>query len=430
MKKGFTLIELLAVIVILAIIALIATPLVMNTINDAKDGALKSTARNIIEIAATEYQRKLIDDPNTVPSIDFSKLEYKGEKMELITGSFDQNGQVNIAIYHKGNCLIKNVGDKDVNLTKVDNASDCINQKTLAIITSKLLNQPGDNLYSYMDGTYLKGLQDNNYLLYNDILWRIMGLNEDGSVRLITHELQGSTSWGPDDSFSSYENSIINRWANGEFLSQLTKNPEYMVKQTFCNATLLDESNPSTSCPSDAEKVTTKVGYISVQEGLLSLKNVSSDMTCIEASLIIHRNWGEELTEQELIDRLAEYGVTCEEWLINDGFSVSLKPDENGKLVYADTYLNTKGLSSPDDYWLKSFFWTLTTTTMNQRFGSGSSYTQAAIGINTQSPFNEMMFGSAPSSDIFIQRRPIININSSIQILNGTGSKEDPYMIQ
>ena len=35
-KNGFTLIELLAVIVILAIIALIATPIVLNIINDVK----------------------------------------------------------------------------------------------------------------------------------------------------------------------------------------------------------------------------------------------------------------------------------------------------------------------------------------------------------------------------------------------------------
>ena len=35
-KKGFTLIELLAVIVILAIIALIATPIVINIIEDSK----------------------------------------------------------------------------------------------------------------------------------------------------------------------------------------------------------------------------------------------------------------------------------------------------------------------------------------------------------------------------------------------------------
>ncbi len=53
MKKGFTLIELLAVIVILAIIALIATPIVLNIINDARES---STLRSVdFYLDALEY---------------------------------------------------------------------------------------------------------------------------------------------------------------------------------------------------------------------------------------------------------------------------------------------------------------------------------------------------------------------------------------
>lgn len=48
-KKGFTLIELLAVIVILAIIALIATPIVMNVINNAQ---AESNERSLESYAA------------------------------------------------------------------------------------------------------------------------------------------------------------------------------------------------------------------------------------------------------------------------------------------------------------------------------------------------------------------------------------------
>ena len=48
MKKGFTLIELLAVIIILAIVALIATPIVLNVVDDAKDSAAKSEASMIV----------------------------------------------------------------------------------------------------------------------------------------------------------------------------------------------------------------------------------------------------------------------------------------------------------------------------------------------------------------------------------------------
>ena len=48
-KKGFTLVELLAVIVILAIIAVIATPLILNVIDNAKKGASESSALGYIE---------------------------------------------------------------------------------------------------------------------------------------------------------------------------------------------------------------------------------------------------------------------------------------------------------------------------------------------------------------------------------------------
>ena len=48
MKKGFTLIELLAVIIILAIVALIATPIILNVIDDARRSAAKSETSMIL----------------------------------------------------------------------------------------------------------------------------------------------------------------------------------------------------------------------------------------------------------------------------------------------------------------------------------------------------------------------------------------------
>lgn len=60
--KGFTLIELLAVIVILAVIALIATPIIMNVINDAKNGANKDSAYGIVKAIETEIAQKMVKD--------------------------------------------------------------------------------------------------------------------------------------------------------------------------------------------------------------------------------------------------------------------------------------------------------------------------------------------------------------------------------
>ena len=72
-KKGFTLIELLAVIIVLAIIALIATPIVMNTIKNAKKGAAERTADNYIkqvETAVAEAKLENKSVPNGTYNID------------------------------------------------------------------------------------------------------------------------------------------------------------------------------------------------------------------------------------------------------------------------------------------------------------------------------------------------------------------------
>ena len=67
MKKGFTLIELLAVIVILAIIALIATPIVLDIIEDSKNSSIKRSVELYLDgveqaIAKSELNDIKIDD--------------------------------------------------------------------------------------------------------------------------------------------------------------------------------------------------------------------------------------------------------------------------------------------------------------------------------------------------------------------------------
>lgn len=71
-NKGFTLIELLAVIVILAIIALIAMPMVLNTINEAKEGAVQSSAYSVIQAVETKLTSDMMKKPNEKMPTSFS----------------------------------------------------------------------------------------------------------------------------------------------------------------------------------------------------------------------------------------------------------------------------------------------------------------------------------------------------------------------
>lgn len=59
-KKGFTLIELLAVIIILAVIALIATPVVLNVVENARKEAAENSAYGIIDAAKYAYTDSLL----------------------------------------------------------------------------------------------------------------------------------------------------------------------------------------------------------------------------------------------------------------------------------------------------------------------------------------------------------------------------------
>lgn len=76
-KKGFTLIELLAVIVILAIIALIATPIILNMIDNAKKNAAKDSAYGYIQ--AIEYQNSssILDESKKIADGIYEVYELK-----------------------------------------------------------------------------------------------------------------------------------------------------------------------------------------------------------------------------------------------------------------------------------------------------------------------------------------------------------------
>lgn len=81
-KTGFTLTELLAVIVILAVIALIATPIILNVIENSKEGAFKDSVHGIIQVAEQDYAQKLINEEDVELPFTYKlsedKLTYKG----------------------------------------------------------------------------------------------------------------------------------------------------------------------------------------------------------------------------------------------------------------------------------------------------------------------------------------------------------------
>ena len=93
-NKGFTLVELLAVIVILALIALIATPIILNVINDAKKQAAKDSAYGYMDavekyIVSSELEDESIQDGR----YSVEELNSMGVSVK---GSTPDNGNIEI----------------------------------------------------------------------------------------------------------------------------------------------------------------------------------------------------------------------------------------------------------------------------------------------------------------------------------------------
>lgn len=130
-RKGFTLIELLAVIVILGVIMLIATPIVLNIIEDSKKKAFEASAGNIARAAEIEYWNNTLMGPPKSLEFKFQKgeivsntLEFKGKAPESGIISVNKDGDVSMAIYNGKWCAIKQSDNKEIRLEKIPE-EDC-----------------------------------------------------------------------------------------------------------------------------------------------------------------------------------------------------------------------------------------------------------------------------------------------------------------
>ncbi len=117
MRRGFTLIELLAVIVILAIISLIAIPIVLDIVDDTREGAFKSTINNIsstIKIYTTSrenFEGETFEFPNV------TGISFKG-KMPKGTYIVDANGNTEFELSDGRFCAKKAFADITYEVTK------------------------------------------------------------------------------------------------------------------------------------------------------------------------------------------------------------------------------------------------------------------------------------------------------------------------
>ena len=132
-NKGFTLIELLAVIIILAVIALIATPIVLNVIDNARISANKDSVYGLLDSAKLYYAESLLDENKTLNGNILDKITITGRKPDSGFIYINEVGEVNISVMYDKICYMKDYEETDLRVKKVSKSSECNIESTIVI---------------------------------------------------------------------------------------------------------------------------------------------------------------------------------------------------------------------------------------------------------------------------------------------------------
>ena len=241
-KNGFTLVELLSIVVILGIIVVVALPQISGSIGSKKEKQYNKIVK-IVENAGKVYLTENV----TRDSVSIDKLI----KSDYLTSGL--KNPINNAPLT--GCVKKIISD---GVTKykyeVDNCPNYLttyimdlydNEETSIENGLKKDNTPDQNIRYY-------GSNPNNYVSFNNELWRIIGVFGN-NVKLVRSEKLGDLSW------DSSEESInagggVNEWSQADLQVYLNK-MYYGGTSVTCYK---GENNTTTTCPTGTIDETSK----------------------------------------------------------------------------------------------------------------------------------------------------------------------------
>lgn len=171
MRKGYTLIELLAVIVILAVISVIAYPKITDLVAISKIKAYDVAKKNIVESAKVKYVASVNSLGMTqyyVSDLIDEGYISKNTKNPLTNEKYPDNTKV----------LITNDGN---NITY-----EYVEGTTMYDIVSK--KHETDGLYKIDNEYVYKGISANNYISFNEKIYRIAKVDSLGNTYLVSDE--------------------------------------------------------------------------------------------------------------------------------------------------------------------------------------------------------------------------------------------------
>ncbi|MGM9849403.1 MAG: hypothetical protein ACI31V_00715 [Bacilli bacterium] len=313
--------------------------------------------------AAKNYYTKYTDK---LPIMDGASVNVSAET--LIENSYLKpfSEMVNDGVSCSGYVNVFKIGDEYSYFPYLNCGSEYESSLLSKNIIDSGVVTSGDGLYLIGDKYIFRGEYPNNYIKFDGSLWRIIGINNDGSIKLIYSDKKVERySW--DDRYNSFKDSYVG--INDFRVSRLL---EYL-NDIYDKNTYVNKSNKNLLVKHDW-----CIGKVSQEDSSISSLNLCSD-------------------------------------------------------TYSDLYI---GVVKVDDVLIPSLdskcsnIYDVECTNYNYFFTINTGWTLNAVLDNTYSVFSSnggsVSYKNASTSGYV---RPVINLNSNILYKSGTGTSDDPYVI-
>lgn len=273
---------------------------------------------------------------------------------------------------------------------------------------------------------YYRGLVTNNFVRFDSYCWRIVRINEDGSIRLI---YAGSPSNG-----SCPQNGSSNVYINsGRY--NTTANDNTYVGYMYGSSGASNYTNAHRNTNNSAVKSTIDSWYNTNLSD--SASYIADEIFCNDRYLYSGNGYGTSTSvygpETRFYTNSSNQTPTFKCTQSNDKFTVGSSKG-NGALTYpiglitADEvsyagtrYYNSNNASNTNHYLYSSnYFWTMSPAD----FENSNSY----VFIVNSSGYMRLVPPTYTSNTVYI--RPVINLLADVAFSGGTGTYNNPYTIE
>ena len=403
-KNAFTLVELLAVIAILTIIMVISVPQLITSIKNKKTDALEKTKDLLISAARNyviDYELKV---PTSISIETLCKNDYLECPIKNPIDNSNLNGYVNV----DDNKVYVYSDTRDY-ITIRDYIIDLYNDESLRTSNGLKKDNTADQNIRYY------GSDPNNYVSFNNELWRIIGVFGN-NVKLVRKDSLGELSW--DSSESSVNGGYgVNEWSQADL--QVYLNKMYYGGTTV---TCYDGSkNSTTTCPTNKldntakalidnhtwntgaiewEKRTDTLAFYNDERGSVNGKICSSGNNCND-TVTRTTEWPGYIGLPYATDYAYASGESiCETNMV--------KKDSSNAYICK----NNNWMFKPN-----TWYWTLSPY-------ASASVADSVWGVSSDGSVGN--YSAASGGAVF----PTIYLKSNILIESGKGTSSDPYILK